>query len=116
MASDRARAPGSITLMTGTGSSSRSRSNATAAAVLQATTTAFALCSSTRLQASSRAKPRTSSAGRGPYGYRPVSPTYTMSSFGSRSITARATVRPPKPESNMPIGRGAVADIPQGYA
>jgi hypothetical protein len=27
-----------------------------------------------------------------------------MSSFGSWSITARATVSPPKPESKIPIG------------
>src|SRR3954447_19270459 len=30
---------------------------------------------------------------------------YTRFSAGSRSITARATVRPPNPLSNMPIGR-----------
>ena len=27
-----------------------------------------------------------------------------MSSYGSRSMTARATVRPPKPESKIPMG------------
>src|SRR6516165_8474317 len=31
------------------------------------------------------------------------------SSAGSRSITARATVRPPKPLSNIPIGRSSTA-------
>src|SRR2546421_10751688 len=33
---------------------------------------------------------------------------YTRSSPGTRSMTARATVRPPKPESNMPMGRSAI--------
>src|SRR5919198_3612828 len=35
-------------------------------------------------------------------------------SCGSRSMTARATVRPPTPESKMPIGRGSIPrTIPQ---
>ena len=32
-----------------------------------------------------------------------------MSSYGSWSITARATVSPPKPESKMPIGASVPA-------
>jgi hypothetical protein len=29
-------------------------------------------------------------------------------------MTARATVSPPKPESNMPMGRGSAPDMAQG--
>src|SRR5438067_8810837 len=36
-----------------------------------------------------------------------------MSSAGSRSIMARATVRPPKPLSNTPMGRSSIG--PPGY-
>src|SRR5437879_5902850 len=36
-----------------------------------------------------------------------------MSSAGSRSIMARATVRPPKPLSNTPMGRSSIG--PTGY-
>ena len=64
----RARAPGSITSKTGTGSSAASSPRPAAAAVLQATTTALASKSLTRLQASSRAKTLTSPWGLGPYG------------------------------------------------
>ena len=32
------------------------------------------------------------------------------------TITARATVRPPNPESNIPMARFASGDISQGYA
>ena len=63
-----ARAPGSITPSTGTGSSAASSPSPAAAAVLQATITALASKSFTRLHASSRANTRTSSCGRGPYG------------------------------------------------
>src|SRR4051812_17916644 len=102
-----ARAPGSITPTSGTSCSNRNRSRAAAEAVLQATTTILTSCSSINLAVISRANSRTSSSGRGPYGYRPVSPTYTRSSAGSRSMSARATVSPPKPLSNMPIGRSS---------
>ncbi|GGU29085.1 hypothetical protein GCM10007979_30020 [Nocardioides albus] len=33
-----------------------------------------------------------------------MSPTYRIDSWASWSITDRATVRPPKPESKIPIG------------
>ena len=58
-----ARAPGSTTPTTGTGISRSSSSSATEAAVLHATTISLTPKSLTRLQANSRAYPRTSSAG-----------------------------------------------------
>ncbi len=41
---------------------------------------------------------------RVPYGTLAVSPRYTKSSAGKAARMARATVRPPKPESKIPIG------------
>src|SRR4029450_6334062 len=74
---------------------------------LQATTSILT-SRSVRYPAISSANVRISSSGRGPYGKRPLSPTYRIGSFGSRAKTARATVRPPTPESKMPIGRGSL--------
>src|SRR6478735_7707734 len=66
-------------------------------------TSAFTPSAAIRSRHSS-AYSRTSPIGFGPYGWRAVSPTYTIDSCGSWSITERATVKPPKPESKMPIG------------
>src|SRR6185436_2735380 len=41
---------------------------------------------------------------------------YTRCSSGRRSITARATVRPPNPLSNIPIGRAVSSHISMGQA
>src|SRR3954451_15563667 len=45
--------------------------------------------------------------GSGPYGPFAVSPMYRIASCGSWSSTARATVRPPTPESKIPMGASA---------
>ncbi len=66
-------ASGVITPTTGTESSSWSCGSAADVAVLHATTMSFTSCAS-RNAPISRAKPRTSSSGRGPYGSRAWSP------------------------------------------
>jgi hypothetical protein len=39
----------------------------------------------------------------GPYGWRAVSATYVIASWGSWSMIALATVKPPTPLSKIPI-------------
>src|SRR6478735_938964 len=69
---------------------------------------------STRWSRHSRAYSRTSPIGLGPYGCRAVSPTYTIDSCGSWSMTDRATVSPPNPESKIPIGASRSAAVWSG--
>src|SRR4051795_11112029 len=101
------RVAGRITSTTGTSYRSRASRSIAAEAELQAMTSALTPCS-TRWSRHSRAYSRTSPIGLGPYGWRAVSPTYTIDSCGSWSMTDRATVRPPKPESKMPMGASTV--------
>ena len=50
---------------------------------------------------------------RVPYGTRPVSPKYTMSSPGNSSRSALTAVRPPIPESKTPIGKSLFISYPR---
>src|SRR5690554_4686564 len=99
-----ALAPASITSITGTSPAhSRTTSSATAAMVLHATISILTLrC--IRKRTISAEKRRMVSTDFTPYGTRAVSPKYTTSSNGRRSIKARTTVRPPTPESKTPMG------------
>jgi hypothetical protein len=76
---------------------------ATAAMVLQATIRSFT-CRSSRKSVISIAYWIMVSADFTPYGTRAVSPKYRMFSCGRWRMSARATVSPPMPESNTPIG------------
>src|SRR6478609_451414 len=97
------RTAGRITSTTGTSYRSRASARHAADAVLQAMTRILTPLSTSR-SATARACRRTCAIGNGPYGPFAVSPTYRTCSAGSWSMIARATVRPPTPESKMPIG------------
>ena len=103
-----ARAPGSTAPMTGTGSVLCACAKPAAVAVLQAMTTNFTPRSTSHAPICCT-KPSTSARSRGPYGQRAESPRYTMDSRGSAFAISRATVNPPNPESNTPMG----ASFPQ---
>ena len=103
-----ARTPGSITPTRARRTRSATVSRAAAVAVLQATTTSLTSWSSTSLGVICAAKPRTSS------GPRPVwiaaGVAYVDDVLeGRRSIRALATVSPPKPLSNIPMGRSSMS-------
>src|SRR5665811_472858 len=107
LAATARRAAGRITSTTGmprpTVYRSRASRSTAAEAVLHAITSILTPAStSSSITASAWA--RTSASGLGPYGLFRVSPMYSTDSFGSWSRIARATVRPPTPESKIPMG------------
>src|SRR5689334_15106560 len=104
------RTAGRITSTTGTSYRSRASARHAADAVLQAMTRILTPLSTSR-SATARACRRTCAIGNGPYGPFAVSPTYRTCSAGSWSMIARATVRPPTPESKMPIGAVTSASL-----
>ena len=73
VAAAAATAPGRTTPTTGTVERARTRPSARAVAVLQASTSSLTSCCRSQSTASSVNR-RTSPAGRGPYGARPLSP------------------------------------------
>src|SRR5674476_17841 len=107
LAATARRAAGRITSTTGmpcpTVYRSRASRSTAAEAVLHAMTSIFTPAS-TRSSITASAWARTSASGLGPYGLFRVSPMYSTDSFGSWSRIARATVRPPTPESKIPMG------------
>src|SRR5450759_2905151 len=107
LAATARRAAGRITSTTGmprpTVYRSRASRSTAAEAVLHAMTSILTPAS-TRSSITASAWARTSASGLGPYGLFRVSPMYSTDSFGSWSRIARATVRPPTPESKIPMG------------
>ena len=93
----------------GTGSSSASSSRPAAAAVLHATTSSLASCSFDQPPRDLRGRrPAPRRAGGARTGSGRCRRCRRGPRRGTRSITARATVSPPNPESNMPMGRSAI--------